>query len=244
MNKPFYMMPCAGLANRIRSMVSAMCYAQDAGIKLHVLWRQEPGICMSPFYSIFGMTPEWMVVDDIVGHPVWPWKEVFTEDGFCEVKDARPLLIKSHQIFYKKGTDQWFETLRTLKIKWDIVEAAEDLMTAPNFVGVHIRRTDHTKATRHSTSWSFWSAMDKYAPDTKFYLATDDLAEREEAVRRYGDRIIYGPKKLLGRNSPDGCKDAMLDMICLSSCSEIIGSYASSFSEMAAALGNVPLKIA
>jgi hypothetical protein len=199
---------------------------------------------MSPFYSIFGMTPEWMVVDDIVGHPVWPWKEVFTEDGFCEVKDARPLLIKSHQIFYKKGTDQWFETLRTLKIKWDIVEAAEDLMTAPNFVGVHIRRTDHTKATRHSTSWSFWSAMDKYAPDTKFYLATDDLAEREEAVRRYGDRIIYGPKKLLGRNSPDGCKDAMLDMICLSSCSEIIGSYASSFSEMAAALGNVPLKIA
>jgi hypothetical protein len=240
MNKPFYMMPCAGLANRIRSMVSAMCAAQQMGRRLHVFWRYEPHICTIPFHLIFGKIPEWMVVDDIMGYPThMPWKEIFTEDDWNAYRTDETMYVKSHQIFYTKG---WTEMLRSLNFHDTILKEVERIMGGKEMVGVHIRRTDHRKSIESSPSHEFWKEMELH--DTHFYLATDDIGERAAACERFGERVVTGPKTLLGRNSPDGCWDAMVDMICLSKCSLIIGSYASSFSEVAAAIGNVPLKIA
>jgi len=179
-------------------------------------------------------------VEEVATYPYGPWKEIFTEEDFDGLGKDGPLWIKSHQIFYKKGAPEWFSTLRSLKIRPEILDQAT---IGAGTIGVHIRRTDHVKAIQNSLSTAFWAKMGAYPADTIFYVASDLDTEREEAIRRFGDRVRIGPKVLLGRNSPDGCRDAFLDMVCLSKCSEIIGSYASSFGEMAAALGNVPLKI-
>jgi hypothetical protein len=243
MDKPFYMMPCAGLANRIRSMVSAMCTARVLGRQLRVLWRYEPNICTIPFHLIFGKVPEWMVVEDIMGYPThMPWKEIFTEEdwnAYMADREEAPLYIKSHQAFYKKG---WTEMLHSLNFHDTILKEVDRIMENKEMVGVHIRRTDHRKSIENSPSGEFWKEMELH--ETRFYLATDDMEERVAARERFGERVVFGPTMLLGRNSPDGCWDAMVDMICLSRCSLIIGSYASSFSEVAAAIGNIPLKIA
>jgi len=110
-------------------------------------------------------------------------------------------------------------------------------------VGVHIRRGDNNASIKESPSELFWEAMTAYPEATMFYVATDSMEEREEAVRRFPGRILTGSATILSRNDPFGCREAMLDFYCLSRCSEILGSYYSSFSEMAAAYGGVPLRV-
>jgi len=83
--------------------------------------------------------------------------------------------------------------------------------------------------------------MALYPTTTVFYLATDSIAEREEAIRKFPGRIIIGSPTILGRDDPFGCREAFVDLICLSNCSEIIGSSYSSFSEVAASMGGVML---
>jgi hypothetical protein len=110
-------------------------------------------------------------------------------------------------------------------------------------VGVHIRRGDNRTSIQESPSELFWEAMAAYDPSVIFYLATDSMREREEAERRFPGRILTGSGTILSRNDPFGCREGMLDFYCLSRCSEILGSYYSSFSEMAAAYGGAPLRV-
>jgi hypothetical protein len=68
-------------------------------------------------------------------------------------------------------------------------------------------------------------------------LATDDAQEEKLLKNRYGSRIITH-QKVLDRSSLQGIKDAMVDLYTLSATDAIWGSYWSSFSDMAATIGN------
>jgi hypothetical protein len=58
--------------------------------------------------------------------------------------------------------------------------------------------------------------------------------------QQYGDRIITY-EKVLDRNQQKGIQDALVDMYCLAGCQKIIGSYFSSFSEVAAQINGIEL---
>jgi hypothetical protein len=110
-------------------------------------------------------------------------------------------------------------------------------------VGAHIRRGDNKKSIEESPSELFWEVMEAYDQSVLFYLATDSEEERLQALERFPNRILKGSDTILSRNDPFGCREGMLDFYCLSRCSEILGSYYSSFSEMAAMYGGVELRI-
>ncbi|CAE7833525.1 unnamed protein product [Symbiodinium sp. CCMP2592] len=110
-------------------------------------------------------------------------------------------------------------------------------------VSVHIRRTDHTKAIARSPEDLFVQAMDSYGTEAKFFLATDDAEVESRLRRRYGQRLLTQPKRTLSRNDPDGIEDALLDLLMLSQGSEVLGSYKSSFSAMAAHFRCIPLHV-
>jgi hypothetical protein len=62
-------------------------------------------------------------------------------------------------------------------------------------------------------------------------------------LKKFGhDRIIFH-KKVFGRSVTKGVKDAVVDLFCLSRTSKILGSYFSSFSQIAGRLGNIPVEI-
>src|SRR6218665_160839 len=112
--------------------------------------------------------------------------------------------------------------------------------------GIHIRRTDSVKSINSSSTDLFIkriTALLTENPDQLFFLATDD--ENEEATLRsvFGDRILSQQNKDLDRNSQKGIQDALVDLYTLSKTERILGSYWSSFSKTAAALGNIPLEI-
>ena len=77
---------------------------------------------------------------------------------------------------------------------------------------------------------------------SSIYLATDDEATKDAMRKRYGKRVIMSNAKAT-RESTDGIRDALVEMYALSRTRHIFGSAGSTFSPIAACLGDVPITI-
>jgi hypothetical protein len=84
--------------------------------------------------------------------------------------------------------------------------------------------------------------MAAYPLTTLFFVASDDDSERKTMQARFPGRILVAAS-IIDRFTFNGGVNSFLDFLGLSKCSEILGSASSSFSEMAAAYGGIPLKI-
>lgn len=265
MNPPLEIQVCAGFANRLRALVSAMCAAEDIiplnadGSRppsLVVSWPSEYNIHTAPFEFLFskGPLPSWVRIEDgrLQAHSGWEnSKQVLSPDEWkfvlARAGEWRPIRIRSYGHFHKSDPERWLSHLRAFKPTEYIQSVADDVFSCiPDgsaVVGIHIRRGDNKKSIEESPSELFWSAMAAYDSSVLFYVATDSEEERFQAIERFPNRILKGSDTILSRNDPFGCREGMLDFYCLSRCSEIVGSYYSSFSEMAAMYGGVELRI-
>lgn len=247
--------PCAGLANRLRAVASAICGAQDLDRACLIAWKQEPGIFIGAFRDLFdiGRLPAGVFVND----------GTYVQSDFKQQMCLSPadwdrisaasrdprihLNLKSYGHFYQRDQARWLAALRGLKPRPHL-EAHIDKVLAEQggagpLVGIHIRRTDNQAAIDQSPTAAFVVLMDAYPPGTRFVVATDEVKEREFLIHRYGESRIISFAEVLNRTSSLGGIDAFLDFLALSKCQEILGSANSSFSEMAAAYGGRPLKV-
>lgn len=136
------------------------------------------------------------------------------------------------------------QLFKPLKSIGEVIEKRKEAFSEYT-VGIHIRRTDNLKSIANSPIELFYERMDdeiRLNPGAKFYLASDSEKDKQLLSERYGERIIVSPKKAT-RNSIGGMKEAVADLYTLASTRKIYGSFASSFSEMAAQLGGQPIKI-
>ena len=112
----------------------------------------------------------------------------------------------------------------------------------PQTIGIHIRRTDNIPSIEMSPTDLFIQTMNAEISRNAavlFYLATDDVNVEQEFRQRYGKRILTHSKEF-SRLTVAGIQDAVVDLFCLSRTSAIYGSYWSSFSDVAARIGNIP----
>ncbi len=118
-------------------------------------------------------------------------------------------------------------------------------MFAEVAVGVHIRRTDHQQAIDESPLELFTKMLDREVEACQqltIYLATDDEATKQALRQRYGKRVLMSPV-VATRESTDGIREGLVEMLALSRTQRIYGSAGSTFSPIAACLGNVPIQI-
>lgn len=111
--------------------------------------------------------------------------------------------------------------------------------------GIHIRRTDNSWAIENSPLELFENKVAtilKADPKAMFYLASDDADTIMRFQKRFGDTILSRPKTF-GRTSVQGIQDAIIEMWLLSKTKKIFGSFYSSYSGMAAKIGNTELEI-
>ena len=107
---------------------------------------------------------------------------------------------------------------------------------SPHTIGVHIRRTDNQESINESPLELFEEKIDSQIAlhaDTRIYLATDDEPTK---------RIITSHAKA-DRESTEGIVEGLVEMYALSRTDIIYGSAGSTFSEMAAAIGNKPFEV-
>lgn len=170
------------------------------------------------------------------------WQNIYK--GICRGKE---MYVTAGSVIIRGGQELeeiTFDCIKFRKEYWNTVESI--LKKNKNYIGIHIRRTDHNVAIKGSKTEDFIKRIDSIVEmdeEAKFFLATDDKREEAALIDRYGSKIITMGDKTWGRNSDDGMKSAIIDVLCLSQCKYILGSYTSVFSYFAAAYGHCDLVI-
>lgn len=251
--------PSGGLCNRIRVINSAHQLAKKRGEKLIVLWKNcaelncpfetlyEPvtEIKIINFRSNFNLIKLWYQFtsgqrytnDDILKNKT----NGILHDSFFEQLKKR-VFIFTWEHFYPSQDYHLF-------IPQPFVQQKINALTSQfgqNCIGVHIRRTDNMPAIDKSSTAHFIEQMQTELdqnPDTKFFVATDDIHEEESLRKAFPQAILSNQNKTLSRDSVDGMIDALVDLMCLSETKKIYGSFWSSFTDIAADIKKIPKKI-
>jgi len=250
----------------MRSLDAAMTISKASGIELKVEWYKDPNLMSEYFENLFEVPSQIkkIITKNYMGkfgklqktiqkrlnkikykHCLYE-KDLaaFINDGgdLVELAKSGSLCIASCKGFYP--VSPMFENF---KPKPEILNEVNSVIGGhENIIGVHIRRDDHLEAIRRSPLDLFEKIMSeeiKLTPDIKFFLATDSLETQEHMINLFSDKIIMHQKTSLDRDNVSAIKDAMIDLYCLSRARKIIGSYGSSFSDVAAQINDIELII-
>ncbi len=247
----FYVKVWNGLANRMRTIASACTLAEKYRQKVTVFWPVSKD-CNTVYQALFLSHPNLKIVNYSFKYDLRIiWAMMLSKMRFKYLKQQDVEQIQSLESCLKHGRSVFVNTCEQLgNIKnYEIFHPVPKIMESVNGLfplahnsdrryAIHIRRTDNFFSCQHSPTELFVEQIKmilEKSPDTKFFLATDSGEEEATLCRLFPENIIVNTHKCLDRNSSDGIKDALVDMVCLSRAQVIFGSYWSSFSEVAAA---------
>ena len=228
-----FLQVCAGLANRLRATVSGIRAAEELVCGITISWPKE---------AVFGATWTDLFEADLApwirftDEPIKGARMCLTAEDFAKVSGQENILIKSYGCFQPMDA-KWLGWLRSFK---PLARHRQDLGRP---VGVHIRRTDNVTSCLSSPTPAFFAAMNSFPPTTRFFLATDDPVEQKALIDSYPGRVTILPTECYHRDLKEGIEQGFREFLGLAACSEILGSVGSSFSEIAAAYGGVPLRL-
>lgn len=260
--KQIYIIPFAGLCNRMRAIASGVCISQHYGCPATIYWNNSFGL-KADFSNLFQPiiipnvrieeNKRWLFsIGDTRDYLLrWPILKILYHTFFnftpskgdvtqlIHLGKKQPLLISCYSMgpHYPLG--------KLFVPKKDITEKINAIVGkySANTIGVHIRRTDNKKAIGRSPISAFTALMNdeiKKDDSVSFYVASDDEKTKEDLKLMFPNRIITMPQKA-DRNSIEGMKNAVTELFCLSKTRMIIGSGYSSYSEIAAEIGGISL---
>ncbi len=246
--------PYGGLGNRMRTIASAVAFSKDSNASLKIIWYAKADL-NSRFDALFQpmqmenvklvernhfryRLQKWLF--PTILHPLVYQKCLYGVKQLTSNELKESNYISSCYDFYPFDSSllqQLFRPSDELQKRIDV----EYQKFATHTIGVHIRRTDHVDAIAQSPTSLFIERMKgeiEKNQDVKFYLATDSEEDKQKIMLQFGERIITNPQKA-DRNSVEGMESALIEMYLLSKTDFIVGSFQSTFSEMAALLGNI-----
>ena len=271
MNGSLLFVPSGGLANRMRAVASAYELCKKVDSTLQVLWFQDWALS-APFHSIFEETPlvairEATILDHLLYDrarkknlflPALPQRILFQRH--IKEQDVTPLKKQSfdfeawacgkrcymscYQVFGTFPDERYQQLFHPVKAVMDVVDGYRSQFNS-HTIGLHIRRTDNAESIAKSPTALFINKVREEVDqhdDTKVFLATDSTEVKREFIAAFGSRIIT-PKEDACRDSISGIRGGVVDLWTLASTQKIYGSAGSSFSPMAASIGDVPLEI-
>ena len=259
-----------GLGNRMRVAAAAFAMAKRTGLPMRVIWTSQWGM-RCRFDELFKEGDAF--IQDAHGfekilfaRPTW--KNLHLPRLLQRLSYQHIILAPHIWNLNKEGFDYetWFKQGNTLMTAYrdfcpwtsddlrlifqpnervcQIVNARTSFFSAYS-IGVHIRRADHQQAIDQSPLELFITAIDheiEHHDDLCIYLATDDETTKSALFTRYGGRVLTSPA-VATRDSTKGIREALVDMLTLNRTQHIYGSAGSTFSPIAACLGNVPITI-
>lgn len=216
----------AGIANRIKNIMSALSQHDNVTTLQNTMSYIFPSL-------------------QLVDKP----ENIYPEDWRLYVSDEEQQYtgdLKTIDLLYE-NTPQYFvnkylNILLRLKINSNIIDFIDNFtINWHDMVGVHIRSWYCQRRKFHSNEL-FESYIDKLSEDQKFFFCSDNSDVQKYFVNKYSDRIItydreiFNDHKLAESGHHDNIQittDAFIELLLLSKCDRIIGTYASSFDEVA-----------
>jgi len=153
-----------------------------------------------------------------------------------------------------KLREEFLRYLRKLKPTKEIQEKIDKFMkknNLNNFVGVHIRRGDFINSSENccghiSSDDVFIERMEEEVrqnPETKFFLCTDSGELEKILKKRFKKRIVSFEKSSFDKMDKEFVKEGLIDLLLLSKTKLILGTYRSTFTEMAWWFGDCKAKV-
>jgi hypothetical protein len=155
------------------------------------------------------------------------------------------LAIRTYSEFYSSMENNQYQFFKPLKPLQDRINNQVNIFSAPT-IGVHIRRTDNSYSTATSSNEKFARHMAEILQqdnDYNFFIATDDRSVEDYFEDRFPGHIMVQENKCFDRATKKGVQDALIDLYSLSHTERILGSFYSSFSEVASYIRGIPLQI-
>ena len=216
----------AGIANRIKNLLSAISQHGDVSI-LHD--------------TISFIFPSLRKVDEVEQEYPEDWRLYVAPDEEKHIPDYKTIDLlyeRTPEYFVKK----YLNIIHKLKINSEIIEYVSVFTdTWDDMVGVHIRSWYCPKKVFHSNE-IFENQIDKLPEDKKFFFCSDNSDVQQHFVDKYGDRVVtyerqmFNDPRLAESGHHDDIQlttDAFIELLMLSKCATIVGTYASSFDELA-----------
>ena len=216
----------AGIANRIKNLLSAISQHGDVST-LHD--------------TISFIFPSLKKVEKVEEEYPEDWRLYVASEEEKHIPDYKTIDLlyeKTPEYFVKK----YLDIIHNLKINSEIIEYVSEFTGAwDDMVGVHIRSWYCPKKVFHSNE-IFEEQIDKLSKDKKFFFCSDNSDVQQHFLDKYGDRVvtyerqIFNDPKLAESGHHDDIQlttDAFIELLILSKCATIIGTYASSFDELA-----------
>ena len=254
--------PSSGLCNRLRAIASGIRLARECHEQLRIDWyycpikRWAPALGMAiPYTRIFEVPSEFTVSNHLRVKYEMPWDrriydptkadifsekhgEAFVEQCLSGSREENKRFWTCYN-FYPSSDYSWLRPRQEILIEVDRILTEFGL----NTVGVHIRRTDNRWSIEHSPLSFFTMKIEEEIDKdgkVKIFLATDSETAKTELLQRYSDHIITR-RNVGSRYTFKGEVDGLVDLLLLSRTCKVYGSYRSSYSELAAQIGKIPL---
>ena len=226
----------AGIANRIKNLLSAMS-------------QHEKVTTLHDTMSF--LFPSVEKVEEVDNEYKEDWRlyvESEEEQHIPTYKTIDLLYEQTPHYFINK----YLDLIHRLEINSEIIEYVDEFTKDwNNMVGVHIRSWYCPKKVFHNNE-IFENEIDRLPEDRKFFFCSDNSDVQKHFVDKYGDRVVtyerqmFNDPKLAESGHHDDIQittDAFIELLILSKCATIIGTYASSFDEVAWWMGECRSKV-
>ena len=262
--------PIGGLGNRLRVLHSALSLHSGNDKPFRFIWPRD-GHMNCSYHDLFknhqgfilkdasgvglkGLINKIKIIPGFKQIGLSNYSIIYNDKKIIELKkngydfnrlfEMTSVLIKTHQWFYTAEHGRFMMPEPAVEIRERVKKITD---TYPeNIIGIHIRMGDNRMAQKLSTLDLFLLHIEneiRLNYPVHFFLSTDSSKTEEILLDKFPDYITVQTNKSLDRSTEKSAKDAFVDMLCLSKTKKIIGSYHSSFSDIAAILSGLEKKI-
>ncbi len=253
-----------GISNRLKCLISMWRLSEKYNKRLYLYWDKN-NQCGSEFNELF--ENKFDLIDkeefgklskeDSIISETWRFLTLPNEvpDNFAEIYPTKkgnnidfefrriPLQVRQNILFY-------LNQLIPVKEVRDNVNWFLKKYDLSNMVGIHVRRGDFLDGRegmgKISTDEKFIEKINlvlKENPSMKFFLCTDGLEVEDKFLKEFGNKIIIYPKTKRDRRSSECAKEGLVDLLLLSRTKHIIGTYRSTFNELAWWFGGCKIQV-
>lgn len=253
-----------GISNRLKCLISMWRISDKFDGKLYLYWIKNH-TCGANFSDLFENDFKKVTKEQLERLPKkkYTLSETFRfipigdeiSNGFAKVSPTKrgnnidfeferiPKEVRENILVYLKQ----IKPIEKIRKMVDYLSKKYDV---ENLVGVHVRRDDFMIGKERlgevSSDNRFFKKMKEilsFSPSTKFLLCTDCQETENKFKREFGNMVIIYPKKNRDRTTVLNTQQGLIDLLLLSKTKHIIGTYRSTFNELAWWFGGCKAKV-